>query len=543
MLVTFFVFNFVSQLVLILILKSMIVMEKNLIFSSLLSLALLTSCSRDVIDSPAVEQSLREVSAKEQSKEKFANILSKATYERTDVREFLKNEAVKQFDKNYDVFYPLIKGEDILISYSSREEIEEIERNVPLLNILIPKIAIFDVNPEELDINDKEIPVAISKDLVTALYLNGKKEMDVKKGQVPDFHVIVINENTRVAPIESVELKAGLHQSDIKGIRGSSYAFKSPNYDGPLSAWTNNANGIGRRAIDAYKYFYKDDGSINQKALQRDYIYYGITPQNQQGSLNRSVSEYISFIEVNPSAYYRISDQRTGHASDDPYITHGYVEQRKTGLDFWEQVDRMWKYGSYDFEFRITTSTSDEPIVVNIPLRPDQIWNFNVRHERQHGSFWRKSRNFYWIDPSKFTSKRVWLNDLGYEVSFGKWDLSVESLYRYVDIYELDDEGINTKTTTTYESVRVKDNKFSGDMKIGVGLEKVKVDGGTSVSISGSNTIRETKTVVAERREKSDHLGHFPIYFYDPIIENKSGDWYEMKTYKIGSINFGISVK
>jgi len=213
----------------------MIVMKKNMIFSSLLSLALLTSCSRDVIDSPAVEQSFQVASEKEKSMEKFANILSKATYERTDVREFLKNEAVKQFDKNYDVFYPLIKGErDILISYSSKEEIEEIESNVPLLNILIPRIAIFDVNPEELDINDKEIPVAISKDLVTALYLNGKKELDVKNGQVPDFHVIVVNENARVAPIESVELKAGLHQSDIKGIRGSSYAFKSPNYDGCL---------------------------------------------------------------------------------------------------------------------------------------------------------------------------------------------------------------------------------------------------------------------------------------------------------------------
>jgi len=537
-------------------------MSRNFILVALLGVVVLTSCNRDLVNEPTVEQSLREVSAKEQSKEKFANILSKATYERTDVREFLKKEAVKQFDKNYDVFYPLVKGEniggetfrDILISYSSKEEIEEIESNVPLLNILIPRIAMFDVNPEELDIHDKEIPVAISKDWVTALYLNGKKEMDVKKGQVPDFHVIVVNENTRVAPIESVELKAGLQQSDIKGIRGSSYAFKSPNYDGtrvsvqPQSAWATNRNIIGERAIDAYKYFYKNDSGINQKALQRDYIYYGITPQNQQGSLNRSVSEYISFIEVNPAVYYQISDQTgTGLSTDDPYIWAWETDQERRGLEHWELVNRMWSRGSYEFEFLLTKSTKDTPDKFEVPIFPDQIWNFNIGHWRKHGSFWRRSKNFYWINPQNFTSKQVWLKDLlNLEIPLGRWDISKESLYRYIDVYEKDEEGIMKNITTTYETDRVTGEKFKKNVKVGMGLEKdVKINGDVSISISvdNTNTVKEVKTISVEKREKSDFLGRIEVYFYDPVIIGKSGNQYEFKTYSTGKINIGLTVK
>jgi len=529
-------------------------MNRNLILASVFgSLLAFTSCNRDVINEPIVEQSLRIPSAKEVSMEKFANLLSKATYERQDVREFLKKEAVVQFDKNYDIFYPLVKdknvsGEtfrDILVSYSSNKEIEEIERNVPFLNILIPKIAFFDVNPEDLDVQDNEIPVAISKEFVTALYLNGKKDFEVAKGQIPDFHTFVINENTRVAPIEDIEPQAGL-QGSTRGINGSSYAFKSPNYDGSrknihtFSAWTGN---VGQRAKDAYNYFYKDDGSINQKAFQRDYIYYGITPQNQKGSLNRSVSEYISFIEVNPRVYYQISDQRdTGNINDDPYLRMTYTDEEKRELGYWEMVHRMWSYGSYNFEFQITTSVSNEPIKINIPLDPHKIWYFNHHHERRHGSFWRRSKNFYWMNPIYFTAKRVWLEDQ--DISFGKWDLSEESLYRFVDIYEIDDVGIKKTVTTSYESVRVKSTQFDGDVKTTIGLTKnVKADIGGSVSISGSNTVRETKTVTIEKNEASDHLGRVKIYFYDPIIEGKSGDQYKIHYYNTGSVKFGISVK
>ena len=40
---------------------------------------------------------------KKQAKEKFASILSKAVYQHKSLRDFLKTEALEQFDENYDV--------------------------------------------------------------------------------------------------------------------------------------------------------------------------------------------------------------------------------------------------------------------------------------------------------------------------------------------------------------------------------------------------------------------------------------------------------
>jgi len=537
-------------------------MNKNIILGSVMGLIALTSCNRDVTNEPVIEQNFQEPSAKEISMEKFASVLSKTTYEREDVRDFLKKEAVKQFDKNYDIFYPLVKDKnigketfrDILVSYSSKEEIEEIERNVPFLNILIPRIALFDINPEDLDIQDKEIPIAISKKSVTDLYLNGKKDLEVEKGQIPDFHIFVVNENTRVAPIEDIGPQAGV-QGNIRGINGSSYAFKSQNYDGTKSniqTFSFVTGNPGKRARDSYKYFYKDDGSINQKSFQRDYIYYGITPQNQKGNLNRSVSEYISYIEVSPALYFKISDQiGTGSSNDDPHIKQWDTEQKKRGLENWELMDRLWSSGSYDFAFEITTSVNSKPIKVNVPLFPDQIWNFNIQHRREHGSFWRKSKNFYWINPSYFTPKKV--NIANHNVSFDKWDLSEESLYRFVDVYEEDEVGIKKTYSRTYESVRMSLSKFSGEIKTDLGLGwsdskgngsvNIKGSGNASESNSKSTTFKETITITAERYEASDYLGRAKIYFYDPIISDKSGDNYIIKHYYAGGVQFGISVR
>ncbi len=61
------------------------------------------------------------------AQKEFAKILSSALNEEPDLRAFLKNEALKEFDMDYDVFYPYTKDvvvsgnrtfKDILISHS-----------------------------------------------------------------------------------------------------------------------------------------------------------------------------------------------------------------------------------------------------------------------------------------------------------------------------------------------------------------------------------------------------------------------------------------
>lgn len=513
----------------------------------------LNSCTKDMlhndIDSSSLSGDKKEQLSKRQETEKhlekFAGILSKVTYANKEVREFLKQESLKQFDKNYDVLYFIIKDElvgentfrDILISYSSDSEIEEIEKAVPLLNILVPEIAFFDVSAENLDVEDNEIPVAVSGEKTTSLYLNGKEEVKLEKGEIPDFHVFVVNINSRVIIPSN------------KNAGSNTVVFKSPNFDGsikdvaPLKSLSLvEASIVGQKAIDAYKYFYKDDGSINQKAFQRDYIYYGITPTKQQGQLNRSVTEYIGFIEVNPRSYFKIADQKGSNSTnDDPYILRPSVTQEKRTLSEEELLDKMWTKGAYDFRFEVIQSTKQEPYIIYIAVKPNELWDFNISYSKKHKTWFRHSKHTYTIDPNNFTSKRFYLKED--KLPIGRWDLSQESINRYINIIE-EDESLETEITRTYGSVRISSSKFNGDIKMSLGIGKGgNVSGGLSGEDVNSNTIKEQKTYIIRRKEKSDDLGSIHIYFYEPVIHGANGSYYDVHTYNTGHVKFGLFVK
>mgnify|MGYP006879948715 FL=1 len=501
----------------------------------------MTACQKDEL-SETNQSATESVSEKKTLLSNFAEVLSKVIYDRQDVREFLKSEAIKQFDKNYDVLYVLVKDKmiggstfrDILVEYSSEDEIAHIEDGIPLLNILIPEIAFFGINADNMDCEDSEIPVAVSKESVTALYLNGVCEVNLEKGEVPDFHIFVVNENSRV----KVD---GITRSGA-----STVTFISPNYDGslkidePLTRSTEMMPvDVGAKAIAAYDYFYKDDASKNSRALQRDYIYYGITPTNVNGTLNRSVSEYISFIEVNPNAYFNISDQKTNQNYDDPRITNTVVERKKKGYTEAELIDRMWTKGAYNFRIEIISANSSQPIVVYIPLRPDQLWDFHIECKYRHGTWFRKKKYTYTIDPNKFTAKRVDL--IPQLISFGKWDLSEEALFRYINILE-EDKSAKYTYSVTYDMTKMTSAKISGSVKFGLGT-KTSASGEIGTEISTSTTKTESKTFSYERQEEDDNLGTTKIYFYDPIIEGKAGNNYLVHTYNTGVVKFGLAVK
>lgn len=469
----------------------------------------------------------------------FAEVLSKATYARREVREFLKEEAVKQFDKNYDVLYALVRDKkigdatfhDILVEYSSEEEMDRIEAGLPLLNILIPEIAFFDINAANMDCEDAEIPVAISKEKVTSLYLNGECEADLEKGEVPDFHTFVVNENSRV--IVTPATKGGK----------PTVSFISPNYDGTQSAALTravavSASTVGAKVVEAFKYFYQDASSKNSRALQRDYIYYGMTPDNGNGTLRRGVSEYISFIEVNPKAYFKIADQRVGAIYDDPYLKNESVSRKKKDFTEQELIDAMWTKGVYNFKVEVITAPKTQPDVIYIPLKPEEIWKFNYERDYRNGTWFRKKKYTYKLTPDNFEAKRYYLGSN--LVTFPTWDLSVESLYRHVNFLE-EDESVKTTYSFSYDLTRMNSHKINGEFKFGLGTEEGHVGVGTE--ISNTTTIAKTQEFKFERQDGDDNLGSKKIYFYDPIIDSKSGNDYLMHEYDTGFLKFGIAVK
>lgn len=69
---------------------------------------MLISCSR-TNNFTIIEASYEAIASEESALNNFAITLSKAVCSHQEVREFLRSEALKRFDKDYDVLYQLVK--------------------------------------------------------------------------------------------------------------------------------------------------------------------------------------------------------------------------------------------------------------------------------------------------------------------------------------------------------------------------------------------------------------------------------------------------
>lgn len=527
-------------------------------FACLCGVALITSCSSDFVDSNNLTNDSKQIfnnsSSKEELMNNFSAILSQVLTEKQSVRKFLKDEALLQFDKNYDVLYQNVKDKSIdgkslremLVEASSERKIREIEEALPLLNIYVSNIPFADVTPENLDVTSQDIPVVVERNDSNAFYLKGKNVETWVKGEIPDFHAFVVNENTRMM-VDKVATRAS-GKPVIK--------FRSPNFDG-LANSKNKVKvsayfrfGKDHKLVEAYKYFHGTNGGIDQKGFQRDYLYYGITPSDTVGQLNYSTTEYIRTIEIDPKALNFIADEiedKEHRTKLDPVVKSRWEKEYGRFLNERELIDRFWTVGTYDLKFTIINSKSTTPTVVVVPLRPEDLWDFHINLKHRHGNIFRRHKNIYTLDPKDFTSKVV--NLTSYNITFGKWDLSTEALQRFVRIEELD-SGAEVEVSSEYDMERFTERVVKGGTKFGIGFGK-NSQNSFGISSDYSSTDRKTdryKHAVKIRYiQESDLLGIIPIYYYDPIIEYISGYKINGSTkfheYGTGSVKFTINIK
>lgn len=465
---------------------------------------------------------------------KFAQILSLVTYQNIEIREFLKNEAIKRFDMNNDILYLNIKDKEIgnksfrnwLIDYSSETIISDIEENVPLLNILIPEIPIFDISIENININDQDIPIVVNNHEGMALFLNGSYQLTIPEGELPNFHTIVVNENNRVI---------------INDTRSNSepFTFLSPYYDRnyveshKTRAIYDNPYAVGGRAMQSFSYFNNNNYSTG---LQRDFIYYGLTPDSDTGTFHPEVSEYLLFLEVNPKGYFVISDDHINEINGDPHIIESTIVKRGGTYTEEELITKMWSQGAFNFRFEIYSSNSSIPQTLRLPFYPQDLWIFNIEKEFQHSTWFRDTKYTYKIDPRNFKAKRAPIEN----VSFGKWDLSKEGLERYIMIYE-EDKKATVSQNIEYEITKFTSSKISNDLKIGLGTSS---SGSIGTEFNSSTTTREKRTFTYTYDEADDPLGTIKVYFYDPIIEAiLSQNYVDIFSYNTGIVEFGITAR
>jgi len=492
------------------------------------------------------------------AQKEFAQILSKAVYNNSAMRQFLKNEAVKQFDNDYDIFYPYVKDEkvsgnqtfrDVLLSYSKdKTRFSEIEESLPLLNILVPDLSLFKAfSADKWDVNDNEVGVSYTlgnKDAV--LYGNGDSIATLGANEVPDFPILVVKNSER--------LKVTASTRAANGNRKYSYAFISNAFNGSLSKSQTRSDydeTIPQESTEPYVKASELDPSViaayqefknNKQSIDRDYIYYGLNnskPTN--GTLNTNARESLYAFKVNPQVYSQISDQendaRLNNRPDnnDHSADNGTTSQKKAELSNEEVLNNIWTNGNFEIFFKVYVGNKDSnnscTKTMAYSVSGKQLFQVATFHvHKEHKTAFRHSKYTYTINTSDLRSKWVYTNQLeenNNNIVFAQpWDISNYSLTINMEAYEHDEQQ-TIETTNTYTNEYTVKQDFSTETSTTVD----KTTFGVKSTIGYSSTTSKSETVKTTTTKGDDMLGTVSYSYYDPIIVSDSEK--DTKGYKI----------
>ncbi len=488
-------------------------MKKNLVYSLkpscfnilFLFVAIFFSCEREDISSSlsSIDDSELKVEYdyKSELKRDFAKALVQALKDNIEIRKLIKGEALKMFDKDYDVLYQLVKNKkmsnnrsfrDILEGYfKDKNRLAEIENNLPLLTIFVPELpeGSFSANTWDIQNEIPEVAIRMTTTNHVPMFTSDNKEYILKGRYIPSFPVVVIKDNERII-VNNLDLKLN------KSVKGSilktsdnSYEFKFLDdvFNNSLEFNSTNkksskllsrvANNIDPKLIDAYNIYKNADG------WQRDYIYYNLTPSNTKDQFQYDFQEHITQFSLRgdaTAAYNKISDQ-TG----DP--EYRYIKKA------WES---NWTGGAFEFKVRVLINGRNgigEELITYFPANPDQLFDLTYKNI---------ALNVY------FEMVSISLKSMPLDLSLFNWDLN-----QYASSIKIEIEEVDLTTTTVLTDTRsVKfANNFSIDPTDGI-FKKIGLKFGSSLETNTTQTIQKTFT------QGNDQLGEVIINFADDVI-------------------------
>lgn len=505
------------------------------------SMFIMFACSQeDVSLSKKEMQSDAPVLTTTEAQLKFAKILSSAVSKNVEVRNFLKKEALAQFDNDYDVFYPFVKNKivansqsfrDILLSYCENDnELTQIEQSQILLNILVPDLTLFgDFCAKSWNTDDKEIAVICRDDNANTLYENGEKIGYLKVGDIPAFPCLVIKNNERMK-VSNANTRSG----------ETTYEFANDAFDGSTrEAQTRHSeydqNLEETQVLDKYingselPSIVKDawtEFKNTPNAYQRDNIYYGITKANKPGFLNRNIREKLYRFRVNYKAFGKISN------TDDTDFKLVETTQAKRYLTNEEILQRVWTGGNFEFRFKTYiagedgTAAMENMLTFSVSARDVfSIEKVHVKHK--NSTLFRESKNTYSVNPDNLRSKWIYPEKLEVkrdnQVFLLPWDLYNKSLTIYLFAEEYDPSGTKKETKTIVNEFASKGNfELSGGGSIG----PVNLTAKAGYGFSSTKTVTSSTEVTTTLG--SDNLGTLSFLFYDPIIRAESNGTYKL---------------
>lgn len=498
---------------------------------------------------------LTQIELKQNEKNAFASALAKALEKNENLRAFIKAEALKMFDNDYDVLYHLVKNEKIdgnktfrtllLREFKDEEDLKVIENKYPLLTIFVPTLPSDSFSAESWDIINEIPSVAYVKQNMVNIVDGDDNILVLKKTQIPGFPVVVIKNNERVVTESNME-KGSNTQSKSKNLlskNGMNYGFLDDAFNGILKKENKKKDqvqervtySIDQRLRDAYNIYKEVDG------WHRDFIYYGLTPSNTKGQFNYDFQENITYFKLNgnpESVYKKLSDQR-----EDPLIIDEIRENEtvpKFGGDNITEVhltpeSKTWTEGYYEFKVKSLINAKNgvgTEIVTYFSAQPYELFNLNYSRSVV---LWSTPNSYYNTYMLIFELESIELKGKSLNIPIFNWDLN-----QYASSIKIEIEEVDLSETTTITDTRSV--KFANNFSIDGGiLKKIGLKYGSTLETNATHTIQKTFT------QGNDQLGSVIINFADDVIIDKKNvlglNRYVTRTYSTGWFQLSLEPK
>lgn len=505
------------------------------------------------------------IAFEEQNAQKeFAIILSKALSSNSDLRAFVKQEALKRFDNDYDVFYPnvkdvLINGKDtfreILLSYSEDyESFSYLESTLEKLTFLVPDwswITSDCFSVKYWDTNDDFVCVGYDDGLEEhSVYHNGELFDTINSSEVTCYPVVIVKSNERIRVVSPITKGSAPRYEFISdAFDGSKRTpdLKASVFEHDLPLNEDNSNFVPSSDLpDDVIASYNEFGTSWQNATQRDYIYYGMSKsKTTNGIPNTFIRERLYRIKVSPTVLSTIKGP-TEQDADPDMIRETTIVGQTEGNDYLETIKnnqrKLWAEGAYEINIQAFIGEDRMPYGLTsmnqtISVLPEQLWFLNHTKVTRSLKFFKYKYKFE-FDPRDLESKWYYLShDDMYLLPY--WDLSAQS-YRYwftVSEYDLS----STSTIESEMSYSYTNNfKLTAGVEVGIPKDSINVKLTLGLDYTSSRTDVEKKTTTVTISNTGHSFGQNFLDYSSNIISsgpvtNKNG----LSGYYVNNVTVG----
>jgi hypothetical protein len=451
-------------------------------------LTILTVACRPQVEQDGVYPVRDGITARQAARYKVdaAKTWAKAVHNES-IREFLKEEALKKFDGDYEVLYQFVQGKkmkngkllsELLSSYdASPQHFKEVNESLPLLTIYVPTF--FSAAKWNTSTQIPIVAVRDENERLIAFNKNGDS-VELSPNEEPNIPIIVLKLSDRVAVKQQNTKSAGGRLAGgnfifSNGKQSFFFVDQSFNNINPQTKGARLVLGLMDPVfMEAYR---RSVGCGN--CYQRDWIYYGINPAsgNNSGPLSYKFKEAITEIEPENIGVF----DTMGGWDDGAFVLN---------------LNAM--FGSR------TQPTKEAPQkVISIPAEYLFTYHEEIRHRGIFGINTYTVRIVDGVKPYQLSTP----------VTYEPWDME-----EYGDKWTLlvEEFDQSTEITRTFTST----DTFGYNFTVTAG-SKEKV--GASLGANGGFT--KGTTITYKTTDVSDNLGGATVRYTDPVITYAGDIW------------------